>query len=67
MEVSKRPKKRKKGNTYHSFASHPLNVLPLGNLYTGSTNCRIDSLGLFSSLQDDTIVEILGYFKFQFL
>jgi hypothetical protein len=56
--TSKRPRKKKKLNDNVNLF-HPLGVLPLGNMYTAASNCRHDSLGYFSALADDTIIEIL--------
>jgi hypothetical protein len=51
------PRKKKKLN---ENLIHPYGVLPLGNMYTASTSCRFASLGYFATLEDDTIIEILG-------
>lgn len=60
--IENRSKKKKKLNSHEKEnLFHPYGVLPLGNMYTVSTNCRFDSLGLFGSLEDDTIIEILKY------
>lgn len=53
-----RPKKKKKQS--HNFNTHPNGVLPLGNMYTCSSNCKLDSLGLLCAFPDDTIIEIFG-------
>lgn len=58
---SKRRKQNNDGaSSVHLSRSHPLGLKPLGNAFISTTDARPGGLGLFNSLSDELLLDILG-------
>ena len=59
--TAKRQKLKHTTDTATSISPHPLRIKPLGNAFTSNYNLRDTSLGRFSMLPDELVVQVLGW------